>query len=88
MVHDLEFKHALADGDLSALDSGQRLAYYESVCQSLGLNPLTRPLEYLELNGRLTLYAKRDATDQLRHDRRDQVQTPRGPLDLRPRHAR
>ena len=30
------------------------------------MNPLTRPLEYIELNGRLTLYAKRDATDQLR----------------------
>ena len=43
-----------------------RAAYYTAVCESIGLNPLTRPLEYLELNGRLTLYAKRDATDQLR----------------------
>jgi hypothetical protein len=61
------FEYALAEGDLSRLDADQRLAYYQSVCDSLGLNPLTRPLEYIELNGRLTLYAKRDATDQLRH---------------------
>jgi hypothetical protein len=61
------FQQALAEGDLSGLTGEQRAAYYQSVCDSLGLNPLTRPLEYLELNGRLTLYAKRDATDQLRH---------------------
>src|SRR5579862_9650240 len=58
---------AIAHGDLAALTPEQRTAYYRSVCDSVGLNPLTRPLEYLELNGRLTLYAKRDATDQLRH---------------------
>jgi hypothetical protein len=40
--------------------------YYRQVCESLGLNPLTRPFEYIVLNGRLTLYARRDATDQLR----------------------
>jgi hypothetical protein len=60
-------KRVLADGDLTTLDAEQRQAYYEAVCDSVGLNPWTRPLEYLELNGRLVLYAKRDATDQLRH---------------------
>jgi len=54
-------------GDLAKLSDEERCEYYRDVCDSLGLNPLTRPLEYLELNGRLTLYAKRDATDQLRH---------------------
>jgi hypothetical protein len=63
-IHQLE--HVLADGDFSLLTVNQRLAYYNAVCDSVGLNPLTRPLEYIELNGRLTLYAKRDATDQLR----------------------
>ena len=32
----------------------------------MGLNPLTKPFEYLHLNGKLILYARRDATDQLR----------------------
>src|SRR5437763_86882 len=58
---------AVASGDLTRLNEDGRVTYYNAVCESVGLNPLTRPLEYLELNGRLTLYAKRDATDQLRH---------------------
>ena len=58
---------AVATGELDRLTDDERVAYYHAVCESVGLNPLTRPLEYLVLNGRLTLYAKRDATDQLRH---------------------
>ena len=57
---------ALIAGDLSRLSEGERLAYYQAVCDSLGLNKLTRPFDYLTLNGKLVLYAKRDATDQLR----------------------
>lgn len=53
-------------GDLSGLTAAQRLAYYQAVCRSLGLNPLTKPFEYLTLNGKLRLYALRDCTDQLR----------------------
>jgi hypothetical protein len=53
-------------GDLSKLDASQRVGYYRQVCQSLGLNPLTRPFDYITLNSKLTLYAKKDATDQLR----------------------
>ena len=60
-------RRAIALGELDRLDEDSQTAYYHAICESLGLNPLTRPLEYLELNGRLTLYAKRDATDQLRH---------------------
>jgi hypothetical protein len=53
-------------GDLSQLTQAERIGYYARVCQSLGLNPLTRPFDYITLNGKLTLYARRDATDQLR----------------------
>lgn len=53
-------------GDLSKLSPDQRVEYYRAVCQSLGLNPLTKPFDYITLNGKLTLYAKRDCTDQLR----------------------
>lgn len=57
---------ALIEGDLSKLTPEQRVQYYLRVCESMGLNPFTRPFDYIVLNGRLTLYAKRDATDQLR----------------------
>jgi hypothetical protein len=53
-------------GDLSELDAAQRAEYYAAVCRSLGLNPLTKPFEYLTLNGKLRLYALRDCADQLR----------------------
>lgn len=57
---------ALMHGDLSKLDTPGRLQYYKAVCDSLGLNSLTRPFEYIVLNGKLTLYAKRDCAEQLR----------------------
>jgi hypothetical protein len=62
---DLQEK-ALLGGDLSKLSSSERLSFYNSVCTSLGLNPLTRPFEYIQLNGKLTLYARKDCTEQLR----------------------
>jgi len=56
----------LIRGDLSALTEAERAKYFTRVCESVGLNPMTKPLEYITLNGKLTLYAKRDAADQLR----------------------
>ena len=56
----------LIRGDLSKLTEAQRTEYYLNVCRSLGLNPLTKPFDYLTLSGKLVLYAKRDAADQLR----------------------
>ena len=59
-------ERVIVSGDLAGLSESQRLEYYRAVCESLGLNPLTRPFEYLRLNGRLVLYATRAAADQLR----------------------
>ena len=53
-------------GDLSVLSESERIAYYARVAESLGLNPLTKPFEYIELNRKLTLYVRKEATDQLR----------------------
>lgn len=53
-------------GDLSPLNPEERFLYYTKVCESVGLNPLTKPFDYIQLNGELRLYAKKDATDQLR----------------------
>lgn len=56
----------LLGGDLSKLAPQQRVAYYMDTCTSLGLNYRTRPFDYITLNGKLTLYARKDAADQLR----------------------
>lgn len=53
-------------GDLSKLTPEQRVSYYMETCKSLGLNPMTRPFDYINLSGKLTLYAKKDTTEQLR----------------------
>ena len=52
--------------DLSVLNDAERVNYYKSVCDSLGLNWLTQPFSYIELNNKLTLYANKGCTDQLR----------------------
>jgi len=59
-------ERVIIEGDLSKLTPKERVDYYGAVCQSLGLNPLTRPFEYLNLSGRLVLYARKDCTEQLR----------------------
>lgn len=56
----------ITKGDLSRLTPQERVVYYREVCRSVGLNPFTRPFEYISLQGKLTLYARRDAADQLR----------------------
>ena len=63
-LRDLE--QVVVQGNLANLTEAERIGYYARVCESLGLNPLTRPFEYITLNGKLTLYARKDATDQLR----------------------
>ena len=41
----------LVQGDLSKLSPAERLMHYKNICESLGLNPLTRPFEYITLQG-------------------------------------
>jgi hypothetical protein len=62
-------ERVIALGDLSKLTPDERIAYYRAVCESVGLNPLTKPLDYITLNGKLTLYANKGATDQIRRNR-------------------
>ncbi len=62
---------ALIGGDIGALNPAQRMQYYSAVCQSLSLNPLTRPLEFTQIDGKTVLYARKDCTEQLR--RRDAI---------------
>ncbi|MBO0693270.1 MAG: hypothetical protein J2P58_10275 [Acidimicrobiaceae bacterium] len=57
----------LVEGNLAKLGPEQRVAYYARVCETLGLNPLTRPFDYINFQGRLTLYANKDCAAQLRH---------------------
>lgn len=59
-------ERVLVHGDIESLTPAQRLEYLTALCRSLGLNPLTQPFAYIRLQGKLTLYARRDCADQLR----------------------
>ena len=59
-------EQVLIGGDLAQLKPEERLNYYNTLCTSLGLNPLTQPFQYIVLNSKLQLYAKKDCTEQLR----------------------
>lgn len=65
---------ALIENSLAKLSEGERLAYYKQVCDSVGLNYLTNPFAYIVLNGKLQLYAKKDAAEQLRKIHRVSLQ--------------
>jgi hypothetical protein len=68
-IDPLIIERVLLHGDLKVLTPAQKLSYYKAFCESVGLNPLTKPFHYLTLNGKEILYAGRDATDQLRNKR-------------------
>lgn len=57
---------ALVKGDLSLLTTEQRIIHVKNVCESLGINPLTRPFDYISYQGKLVLYANKDCASQLR----------------------
>jgi hypothetical protein len=64
----------LLAGDLSKLSPDERTRYLMQTCQSLGLNPLTKPFDYIRLSGREVLYATKGCADQLRSNRRISLQ--------------
>lgn len=63
-------ERVLLSGDLTPLKPEERVLYYHHVCEGVGLNPYSNPLAYIVLNGKLVLYAKKDATDQIRNKRK------------------
>lgn len=63
----------ILNGDLSNLTAQERVAYHLQVCKHFGVDPVTKPFEYLSLDGKLVLYATRAFTDQVRDNRRISV---------------
>jgi hypothetical protein len=55
----------IVEGDLSRLTEQQRLEWYRTRCEAAGLDPRAQPFEYLNLQGKLVLYARKACTDQL-----------------------
>jgi hypothetical protein len=60
------FEKVITANDLAGLTSVEKVMYVSRVCESLGLNPLTKPFQLLKFNGKEVMYATKDATEQLR----------------------
>jgi len=53
-------------GDYSTLTMRERSIFTYQLAVRLGLNPVTKPFDFIVLNNKLTLYANRTCSDQLR----------------------
>lgn len=75
--------HVLGTGDLARLSDNERVGHYLDVCQSLGLNPRTRPFDWIEFYDpqtkakKLTLYPNRSCAEQLRRQHQISVRVIR-----------
>jgi hypothetical protein len=53
-------------GDLNGLTPVERVQFNFALCRTLGLNPLTHPIDYLESEGKLKIYVNSIGIAQLR----------------------
>lgn len=58
-------ERVLINGDLSRLSEDQCVEYYKAVCESVGLNPLTKPFQYHTFKGQKILYLVKAGAQQL-----------------------
>lgn len=56
----------ITSNDLSGLSSMEKVTHIKNMCESLGLNPLTKPIQLLKFQGKEIAYFTKDATEQLR----------------------
>jgi hypothetical protein len=59
--------------DLSVLKPVEKVEYLKNLCDSLGMNPLTKPFEVMKFNGKEIPYVRKDGTEQLRQIRKVSV---------------
>jgi hypothetical protein len=59
------FYQVVVNGDLKSLSHKQQAEYLVKLSESLGLNPMTRPFAFIELQGKMTVYALKECAAQL-----------------------
>ena len=60
-----ELEKIILNSDLSSLSGEQRVNFYYQVCAQYGLDPFTRPFEFIKMNGKLVLYATKSCASAL-----------------------
>ena len=62
-----KIESVLLTGNLATLSPDQKIQYHNKVCELVGLNPLTKPFDYLTFQGKTVLYANKNCAEQLRN---------------------
>ncbi len=57
---------AVGKGDFSRLSPKDRMEYIGAICKWAGLNPLTKPIDIIDIKGKTVLYANKSCAEQLR----------------------
>jgi hypothetical protein len=57
----------IINNDLGSLSPIEKVEHIKRVCDSIGLNALTKPIQLIKFQGKEVMYFTRDATDQLRN---------------------
>lgn len=60
------FEKVMLKSDLAGLSPLETVTHIKNICDSLGLNAITNPIEVFEFQGKKKLYFKKEATEQLR----------------------
>ena len=55
----------VGNGNLANLSDGHKVAYIKQMCESMGLNPWTKPIELISFKGKTIPYLNRGGIDQL-----------------------
>jgi len=64
-VQDPILQEVFMSGNLDPLTPELRVEYYRLMCEHMKLDPISTPLQYIRLSGKLVLYAKKEAAMQL-----------------------
>jgi len=54
--------------DLSSLTPMEKVQHVRNICDSIGLNPLTKPIQLLKFQGKEIPYMTKDGTEQIRNN--------------------
>lgn len=56
----------ILQNDLSGLSSVEKVQHVKNVCESLGLNPLTKPIQLHKFQGKEVMYMSKEGAEQIR----------------------
>lgn len=61
-----KLEQVLIQGDISKLTTEERVGYVNQLCNVMGLNPLTKPFDFIKFQGKEVCYATKNCAEQLR----------------------